>query len=91
MSNRLMLYVHRTEYSVRIRIVNNRLHKQSKSLSITTTPILLIRILVQNPASRMNDLQDADDDLVPTLTSQEISADLDEEIQDFRFLSHLSQ
>lgn len=39
----------------------------------------------------MNDLQDADDDLVPTLTSQEVSADLDEETQDFRFLSHLSQ
>lgn len=89
MSNRLMLYVHRTEYSVRIRIVNNRLHKQSKSFSIPY--YVLIRILVQNPASRMNDLQDADDDLVPTLTSQEISADLDEEIQDFRFLSHLSQ
>lgn len=39
----------------------------------------------------MDDLQNADDDLVPTLTSQEVSADLEEEIQDFRFLSHLSQ
>lgn len=39
----------------------------------------------------MDDLQNADDDLVPTLTSQEVAADLEEEIQDFRFLSHVSQ
>lgn len=39
----------------------------------------------------MDDLQNVDDDLPPTLTSQEASADLEEEIQDFRFLSHLSQ
>lgn len=38
----------------------------------------------------MDDLQNTEDDLVPTFTSHEVAADLEEEIQDFRFLSHLS-